>query len=189
MFLSQSFDRLLAVSCTSVGIVGLWSASAQAASFNFSYMLANGTTFSALLNGDLADDGNILSITDVASSSLTDTFGAPVSFNPGGLAFDSTLALDGGFASFAVGDLAADGGGEVGFSLFNTADQSFADAGYLNAGSPVRTAEAFRYSGYSLTAAPESQAVPEPGATGALLMGLAGMSLAVSKGWGAQRTA
>lgn len=188
MFSSKSFAKLLAVSCTSAGMVGLWSSTVQAASFNFSYMFADGTTFSALLDGDLAADGNIFSVTDVQSSSLTNTSGMPVDFSPAGLAFDSTLALDGGFASFAVGDLAADQRGEVGFSLFNTAERSFADAGYVATGAPTRTAEGFRYSGYSLTAdAP--QPVPEPGTTGALLMGLAGMSVAVSKGWGMKRTA
>ncbi len=188
MTLSKSLAKLLAVGCTSVSLVAFYSAAAQAASFNFSYMFDDGTTFSALLNGDLASDGNILSITDVASSSLTNTAGMPVEFSPSGLAFDSTLALDGGFASFAIGDLRADGGGEVGFSLFNTAERSFADAGYLDIDTPIRTAEAFRFSSYSLTAA-SAQSVPEPGATGALLMGLAGMSLAVSKGWGVKRAA
>lgn len=188
MLLSKSLAKLFAVGCTSAGLVGLWSSAVQAASFNFSYMFDDGTTFSALLDGELAADGNILSVTDVQSSSLTNTSGMPVDFSPTGLAFNSTLALDGGFASFAVGDLAADHQGEVGFSLFNTAERFFADASYVVIDVPTRTAEEFRFSGYSLTSN-EPQPVPEPGATSALLMGLAGMSVAVSNGWGMKRMA
>jgi hypothetical protein len=176
MSLRSSLAKLLVIACTSTGLVAFSSFAAQAATFNLSYIFQDGTAFSALLDGELGADSNSVSVSQVKSSSVTKN-GQNVYFMPGGLAFSSSLTLDGGFVSFGLGSLSANGTHEQGFTLFNTSGVhglhlSFADLGY---GNGQRQAEGFRYDAYSL------QTVPENVSTSVLLTALAGMSLAAYK--------
>lgn len=181
MSLRTALAKFLAIGCASTGLVAFSSFAAQAASFDLSYVFHDGTAFSALLDGDLSADGNSVSVSKVKSVALTNGAGQAVNFAPGDLAFSSSLTLDGGFVSFGLGNLGANGAGDVGVTLFNTAGVGglnlfFADLGYLQGGNPVRKAEAFSYSAYSLR-----ESVPDNVSTTVLLVGLTGMGLAIQK--------
>jgi hypothetical protein len=183
--LATTFARVLAIGCASTGLVAFTGLAAQAASFDLSYVFHDGTAFSALLDGDLGADGNSVSVSKVKSVALKNGAGQTVDFTPGDLAFSSSLTLDGGFVSFGLGSLSANGTDEVGMTLFNTAgvnglDLFFADLGYLTGGltggGSVRKAEAFSYSAYSLR-----ESVPDNVSTPVLLVGLVGMGLAAQQ--------
>jgi hypothetical protein len=187
--LAKLLARVLAIGCASTGLVAFTSFAAQAASFDLSYVFHDGTAFSALLDGDLGADGNSVAVSKVKSVALKTGAGKTIDFAPGELAFSSSLTLDGGFVSFGLGSLSANGTDEVGITLFNTAgvnglDLFFADLGYLAEGNPVRKAEDFKHSAYSLR-----ESVPDNVSTTVLLVGLAGMGLAVQKKYAQKQSA
>lgn len=179
MSFRTAIAKFLAIGCASTGLVAFSGFAAQAASFNLSYVFNDGSAFSARLKGNLGADGNSVSVSKVKSASLTNGAGQAIDFAPGSLAFDSSLTLDGGFVSFGLGNLGANGAGDVGVTLFNTAgvnnlDLFFADLGYLKDGDPARIAEVFSYDAYSL-----SKSVPDNVSTPVLLISLAGMGFAI----------
>jgi hypothetical protein len=109
-----------------------------------------------LLDGDLGADGNSVYVSKVKSAALTNGAGKAIDFAPGGLAFSSSLTLDGRFVSFGLGSLSADGTDEVGITLFNTVgvhglDLFFADLGYLEDGSCEDSVDLLRLANASKT--------------------------------------
>ncbi|MEL6940163.1 MAG: hypothetical protein AAFO84_13320 [Cyanobacteria bacterium J06598_1] len=192
MFLRKAIYRLAAIGFTSTVLLSLSSVAAQAASFNLSYSFRNGTSLSALFNGELEENGNMVALDSLESASLTDVTGNLLDFDPNGLNFASPrLTLDGGFAKLSAGSPMLTEPDAVGFKLFNNAkvggrDFSFATVVYQNSqGNNVRLAEAFSYGAYSFDAVD----IPESSSVSVLLTALAGMGLATAKKHGAQKEA
>ena len=192
MSLRKAIHRLAAVCATSTVLLSLSSVSAKAASFNLSYQFRNGTSLSALLDGDVEENGNFVSINSLESATLSDGSCTSLDFDPMGLNFKSTaLTLDGGFAKLSAGDADLREDDAVGFKLFNNAnvngrDFSFATLVYQNSeGNKVRLTDAFSYNAFSL----ESRDIPENSSVGVLLTALAGMGLAAAKKHSAQKEA
>ncbi len=192
MPLRKAIYRLVAVGFTSTVLLSLSGIAANAATFNLSYKFKNGTSLSALLNGDLAANGNSVSIKSLESAKLTDGSGSLLDFDPVGLNFKSTtLTRDGGFAKLSAGDSNLREEGAVGFKLFNNAkvngkDFSFATLVYQSSqGNNVRLAEAFSYNAFAF----EARDIPENSSVSVLLTALAGTGLAVAKKHSARKEA
>ncbi|MGB3668620.1 MAG: hypothetical protein WA783_02010 [Phormidesmis sp.] len=184
MSLRKAIYRLVAVGFTSTVLLSLSSVAADAATFNLSYKFKNGTALSALLDGDLAANGNSVAVSSLKSAKLVDGSGSLLNFDPVGLNFKSTtLTLDGGFAKLSAGDKNLQEEGAVGFKLFNNAkvngqNFSFATLVYQSSqGNNVRLAEAFSYNAYAF----EARDIPENSSVSVLLTALAGAGLAVAK--------
>ena len=183
MSLRKAFFGLLAIGCTSTALLSFSGGAAQAASFHLTYEFKGGTTFSALLDGELEDNGNVVSINALESASVSDSDGNTLSLIPGDLAFKSKLTLDGGFAALSSGDIGQNEPDSVKFSVFNNLtyqgkEFSFADLVYQNSqGNHVRLSQAFSYGAYTF----EKADIPESSSVAVLLTALAGMGFAIAK--------
>jgi len=177
--------RLLAVGITSTTLLSFSGVAAKAASFNLSYQFSNGTSLSAMLEGEVdEDDQNVVSIDSLESASLSDGNGDALSFESGELAFaPATLTFDGGFAALSTGSIGTNAPDATGFSIFNNLvfegqDFSFVDLVYQSSqGNNIRLSEAFSYGAYSFGKAD----IPENSSVAVFLTALAGMGLMVAK--------
>ena len=180
MSLRKAIFRLVAVGFTSTVLLSLSGVAADAATFNLSYRFRNGTAFSALLDGELRDDQNVVDVETLKSATLTDSSGALLDFAPDELAFDSKLTLDGGFAMLGIGDQQTPDA--VSFRLFNNATVnhrkfSFVNLVYQSSQGKVRLTEAFSYNAFALQKAD----IPENSSAAVMLTALAGAGLAIAK--------
>jgi len=182
MSLRKAIYRLTAIGFTSTVLLSLSSISANAATFNLSYKFKDGTALSALFEGELAENGNMVAISELESATLTDSTGNLLDFAPEGLAFKGRTTLDGGFSSLAVGSRVHSEPDAVGFKVFNNAkvggrEFSFVNLVYQSSQGKVNLAEAFSYSAFAV----EKRDIPENSSTGVLLTALAGLGIAAAK--------
>lgn len=180
MSLRKAIFRLVAVGFTSTVLLSLSSVAAKAATFNLSYQFKDGTAFSALLDGELRDNQNVVDISELESATLTDSTGNLLDFEPEDLPFDAKLTLDGGFAMIGVGDQQTEDA--VSFRLFNNATVnnrkfSFVNLVYQSSQGKVNLTEAFSYNAFAF----EKVDIPESDSAAVMLTALAGMGLAIAK--------
>lgn len=192
MSLRKAIYRLAAVGVTSTVLLSLSGVAAKAASFNFSYQFRNGTSLSAMFDGELGENGNAVAVNSLESATLIDSSGSLLDFDPEGLNFKSTaLTLDGGFAKLSAGDKDLRVDDAVGFKVFNNAkvagrDFSFVTLVYQSSqGNKVRLTDAFSYNAFSF----EATDIPESSSVSVLLTAMAGMGLAAAKKHSASKEA
>ncbi len=189
MSLRKAIYRLTAIGFTSTVLLALSGIAADAATFSFSYKFRNGTALSAMLEGDLAENGNMVKVSSLESVSLTDNTGNLLDFDPKGLSF-GRMTLDGGFASLAAGSKDHRELDAVGFKVFNNAkvgqrEFSFVNLVYQSSQGKVNLSEGFRYHAYDF----DKVDIPESSSTGVLLTALAGFGLAAAKRHSSQKAA
>ena len=182
MSLRIAIYRLAASGFTSSVLLSLTGVAAKAATFDFSYRFKNGTALSASLEGELEENGNVVSISALDSATLTDSTGNLLDFEPEGLAFKSTLTLNGGFALLGAGSPDHSEPDAVGFKVFNNAqvsnrEFSFVNLVYQSSQGKVNLAEAFSYNAFAF----KKRDIPEGSSTGVMLTALAGLGLAAAK--------
>ena len=187
MSLRKAIYRLAAIGFTSTVLLSLFGAAAIAATFQLSYKFRNDAQFSALFEGELAENGNFATLSSLESATLTDSTGSEVDFDPDGLGF-GRMTLDGGFASLAAGARSHRDDDAVGFKVFNNAqvghsEFSFVNLVYQSSQGKVNLAEAFSYNAFAF----EKRDIPESSSTGVLLTALAGLGFAAAKKHGNQQ--